>query len=138
MTENTTSAAKAARPTSPHLSVYRWQISNTLSILHRITGVAMAVGTLLLVVWLWSAAYSPAYYGQLHECMNSPLGLALLIGWTGAFYFHLANGIRHLFWDAGKGFSLPAMNRSGWLVLLFAIGMTVTTWLCVFNATGQY
>jgi len=138
MSDIPTPSTKAGRPTSPHLSVYRWQMSNTLSILHRITGFALAVGTALLVLWIWSAAYSPTYYGQLNECLNSPFGYALLIGWTAAFYFHLGNGIRHLFWDAGYGFSLPVMNRSGWLVLLFATAMTAGTWLCVFNANGQF
>lgn len=126
-----------ARPTSPHLSVYRWQISNTLSILHRISGFAMVVGTALLVLWLWSAAYSPNYYMKLHECLASPVGMAALIGWTGAYYYHLGNGIRHLFWDAGKGFSIPAVNRSGFLVLAFAALMTAVTWFFVLGASVQ-
>ena len=126
-----------ARPTSPHLSVYRWQISNTLSILHRVSGFAMVVGTALLVLWLWSAAYSPNYYMKLHKCLGSPLGILLLIGWTGAYYYHLGNGIRHLFWDAGKGFSILAMNRSGMLVLAFATLMTAATWCFVFGASAQ-
>lgn len=126
-----------ARPTSPHVSVYRWQISNTLSILHRISGFAMVVGTVLMVLWLWSAAYSPHFYMKLHQCLASPLGIALLIGWTGAYYFHLGNGIRHLFWDAGKGFSIPAMNRSGLFVLAFATLMTAVTWCFVFGASAQ-
>ena len=76
----------------------------TLSILHRATGVAMAVGLLVLAAWLVSAAAGPAEYEQFTATMSAPVGQLLLIGWSFAFFYHLANGVRHLFWDAGKGF----------------------------------
>jgi succinate dehydrogenase / fumarate reductase cytochrome b subunit len=116
------------RPLSPHLGIYRWQISMSLSILHRITGMALFAGSALLVLWLWSAAYSPAFFTTLHNCLTSMPGKVCLLGWLAAFYYHLGNGIRHLFWDAGYGFSLPVMNRSGWTVVLFALLMTAATW----------
>jgi succinate dehydrogenase / fumarate reductase cytochrome b subunit len=117
-----------SRPLSPHLGIYRWQITMTLSILHRATGMALVAGTLLLVSWLCTAAYAPRFYPELSEFILSPVGQLLLLGWMLSFYFHFANGIRHLFWDIGKGFALPAATRSGWLVVIFAIAMTAFTW----------
>lgn len=123
------------RPTSPHLTIYRKQITSVLSIMHRLTGLALVVGSAVLVWWLWTAAYQPADYGQLHECLSSTLGQAALVGWVAAFYYHLANGIRHLFWDAGKGFSLTSVSVSGWLVIVFTLAMTAMTWGFIHSAT---
>jgi succinate dehydrogenase / fumarate reductase, cytochrome b subunit len=124
------------RPTSPHLTIYRPQITSVLSILHRITGVALMVGTALLVTWLFVAAYQPGQYSGLHELMSSLVGRVLLIGWTLAFYYHLANGVRHLFWDMGKGFTIPQTTRSGIMVLVFTVIMTGASWCPVlFGAT---
>lgn len=117
------------RPLSPHLSIYRWLITNTLSILHRITGVALCVGTVLLVAWLVTAAYYPAQYLTLQECMGSMLGRLMLVGWTFAFYYHLCNGIRHLFWDMGKGFELGTVNVTGAAVIIATIGLTAFSWV---------
>ena len=116
------------RPTSPHLSIYRPQISTVLSIMHRMTGVALFAGTALLVAWLWSIAYAPAFYSTLHDIIASPVGQLCLLGWTAAFYYHLCNGIRHLFWDIGKGFTLPVMTRSGWAVIFATLFLTAFTW----------
>jgi len=127
----------SSRPLSPHLGIYRWQISMVLSILHRITGLALFAGTALMMIWLWSAAYAPAFYVTLHSYLASPLGKLCLFGWTLAFYYHLGNGIRHLFWDIGKGFSLPAMTRSGWAVIIFTLLMTAATWGYAMPMGGQ-
>lgn len=124
------------RPTSPHLSIYRWQISNTLSILHRMTGVGLYVGMFVLVGWLALAAYYPTQYARWHEYAISPVGRILLLGWTLAFYYHFANGIRHLFWDAGKGYTIPVMNRSGIFVVFFTLLMTGATWCYVYQQSG--
>lgn len=124
------------RPTSPHLSIYRPQITSVLSILHRITGVALYAGSILLMFWLWTAAYAPMLHSEMRECMASPFGLALLAGWTAAFYYHLSNGIRHLFWDMGKGLDIPCATRSGWFVLLMTLLLTVFTWSFVLNTAG--
>jgi succinate dehydrogenase / fumarate reductase, cytochrome b subunit len=100
--------SKDNRPLSPHLSIYRPQISSVLSIMHRITGLALFVGTALITFWLWSAAYAPAFYSTFHAGLNSPFGQICLLGWTLAFYYHLGNGIRHLFWDMGKVLPFPS------------------------------
>ena len=119
--------APVSRPTSPHLSIYKPQITSVLSITHRMTGIALYVGALAMVAWLVLAAYYPVHYAKWHEIASSWAGRVVLIGFLLAFYFHLANGIRHLFWDMGKGYSLPAANRSGWLVLLFTLAATAAS-----------
>ena len=126
----------APRPVSPHISIYRWQITMVMSILHRATGLALFAGSAMIVVWLWSAAYAPAFYVTLHEGLSSFIGQFCLLGWVASFYYHLGNGIRHLFWDMGKGFALPVMRRSGLLVVAFAIVMTATTWFVAMTSTG--
>ena len=119
------------RPTSPHLQVYRWQIGNTLSILHRVTGAALAVGLIALCYWLVAWASGPGSYANAMRLLGSPIGLAVLFGWTFAFMFHLLNGVRHLFWDAGKGFERTARHASGWFAVLGAIALTlcVAAWI---------
>lgn len=123
-----TTSPPAPRPTSPHLSIYRWQLSMLMSILHRLTGLALYAGTLVLVVWLCTAAYRAPWFQDMHACLSSGLGRAMLIGWTAAFYYHLANGLRHLWWDMGRGFELSEVRSSGIAVLLFTALMTVATW----------
>ena len=127
----------ANRPLSPHLGIYRKQISTVLSILHRMTGIALFGGALLLVVWLAIAAYWPAQYGSFYELACSSLGRLVLFGFTWAFYYHLCNGIRHLFWDMGKGFSVPVMTRTGWAVVFFSLLFTAASWACVFNLSEK-
>ncbi|HMK87521.1 MAG TPA: succinate dehydrogenase, cytochrome b556 subunit [Steroidobacteraceae bacterium] len=116
------------RPLSPHLSVYRWQIGNSLSILHRFTGAALALGLLALAFWLISIAGGEASYQSAARAFASPIGVLLLIGWTFAFFYHLFNGLRHLFWDVGLGFERRARHASGWLALLGACAATVCVW----------
>ena len=116
------------RPLSPHLSIYRWPITMTLSILHRATGVAMSVGLVVLAMWLLSAASGAVAYDQNVTLMSTLVGRLLLIGWSFAFFFHLANGIRHLAWDTGRGFEKRQANASAWFVLLLAVIMTAAYW----------
>ena len=117
------------RPLSPHLQIYRPQITSVLSISHRISGLALAAGTLLLVLQLVAAASGPGPFQAFQGFIGSWPGLALLVAWSAAFYFHLTNGIRHLAWDAGYGFSLPAAYRSGLAVLVATAALTAVTWI---------
>lgn len=118
------------RPLSPHLQVYdMWQMSSLLSILGRITGVVWAVGILLMVWWLVAVSLGPAAYDQAMVLLGHPLGQLVLVGMTVAAWFHTLNGIRHLRWDIGRGFALPAMYRSGWMVILGTIVLSLLTWL---------
>lgn len=116
------------RPLSPHLGIYRWMITNTLSILHRLTGVALSVGLLLITCWLIILAYYPENYADFSEFMRGPIGLILLLGWSVALFYHLCNGIRHLFWDMGRGFELQNVTRSGYAVLAATVILTAITW----------
>ncbi|MFC4351770.1 succinate dehydrogenase, cytochrome b556 subunit [Fodinicurvata halophila] len=116
------------RPLSPHLQVYKPQLTSVMSILHRLTGIALAVGTLLLVYWLAAAAGGPESYAAAQAFIASPIGLILLFVWTLAFFYHLCNGIRHLFWDAGYGFELPTVYKSGWAVLIATVVLTLLSW----------
>jgi succinate dehydrogenase / fumarate reductase cytochrome b subunit len=124
------------RPLSPHLQVYKPQLTSTLSILHRLMGIALAVGSLLLVYWLIAAATGPTAFAAVQQFNASWLGRLLLFGWTFALFYHLCNGIRHLVWDAGHGFDLPQVYRSGWLVILGACALTVLAWLWGYQSMG--
>ena len=117
------------RPLSPHLSIYRWPVTMTLSILHRATGVAMSVGLVVLATWLVSAASGVDDYDQFVTLMSTLAGRLLLIGWSFAFFFHLANGIRHLVWDTGRGFEKRQANASAWFVLVTAAAATALLWV---------
>ena len=124
------------RPLSPHLQIYRPQLTSVLSILHRLTGVALAFGTLLLIYWLAAAANGPEAFHTARELIGSLLGRLLLLGWTFALFFHLCNGIRHLFWDAGFGYELPVVYRSGWLVVLASAALTLLSWVLGYAMRG--
>lgn len=124
------------RPVSPHLGIYRWQISNSLSILHRMSGFGLTLGLIPLALWLWGAAYEPALFATMHEAFSSIIGLLFLGGWMLAFYYHLGNGIRHLNWDLGRGFSLPEMLATGRMVIAFAISASIFSWAYIVRTGG--
>ncbi|QLH40601.1 MAG: succinate dehydrogenase, cytochrome b556 subunit [Defluviicoccus sp.] len=124
------------RPLSPHIQVYRPQITSVLSILHRITGVALTVGTLLLTYWLVAAAYGPEMFADAQAVMGSWIGQLVLWGFTFALYYHLANGIRHLAWDFGWGFELPRLRTTGLAVIAFAAGATLVTLIVAYSIGG--
>jgi succinate dehydrogenase / fumarate reductase, cytochrome b subunit len=116
------------RPLSPHLQAYRPQITSVLSIVHRLTGVANAVGALLLVWWLIAAALGPDAYAGVQAFVASPVGLVFLFGWTVSLFFHFFNGIRHLAWDVGYGFDKPHYAHTGYAVLIATIACTLLAW----------
>jgi succinate dehydrogenase / fumarate reductase cytochrome b subunit len=98
------------------------------SILHRATGIANSVGFIVLAAWLFDAAAGASAYATFLSYADSPLGKLLLIGWSFSFFYHLANGIRHLVWDSGRGFEKSQANRSAWFVLILALILTGTFW----------
>lgn len=128
--------SRRERPLSPHLQVYRPQLTSVLSITHRATGIALAAGTLLLVCWLIAAATGPQPFAGLQSFMGSWIGLILLFGWSVSLFYHLANGIRHLFWDAGYGFELKTAYASGWAVLAATAGLTLIAWAIALSRGG--
>jgi succinate dehydrogenase / fumarate reductase cytochrome b subunit len=125
-----------ARPLSPHLQVYRWQLTMVLSIIHRMTGVALAVGTVLLIALLLALAAGPDAYQTVRAFCSSWLGMLMLFGWSWALCFHLCNGIRHLAWDTGWGFEIPRAYLTGWTVVAASLVMTALIWACVFVQGG--
>lgn len=120
---------KRPRPLSPHLQIYRLPMTALSSITHRATGVALSVGTILLVCWLVAAANGPAAFANVSAFLKSPIGLLVLFGWTLALFYHLGNGVRHLFWDAGFGFEIVKAEKSAYAVIVFAICATLIAWL---------
>ena len=128
--------ARSERPLSPHLEVYAWQVSNTLSILHRMTGVALAFGALALVSWLVSIAAGADALKSINAFFGSLIGQVLLFGWTFCFFYHLCNGIRHLAWDTGRGFEKTRARQTGWLVVTIAVIMPLGTWAAALNAAS--
>ncbi|MGE0189982.1 MAG: succinate dehydrogenase, cytochrome b556 subunit [Steroidobacteraceae bacterium] len=122
--------AQHERPLSPFMH-YRWQYTNTLSILHRLSGVFMSVGIALLVYWLVAAASGRDSYDAALNCFASPLTKAALFAWVLAFFYHLLNGVRHLGWDLGYGFEKAVARKTGTLVFIGAIVLTLLTWWCI-------
>ncbi len=100
----------------------------TISILHRLTGVALSVGLIVLTVWLSALSIGAPAYEQISALMQSVLGRLMLAGFSFAFFFHLCNGIRHLFWDVGKGFEMRQVNASAWSVVVASSVLTVWLW----------
>lgn len=131
-------ASPKKRPLSPHLQVYKPQMTSVTSILHRATGVGLTVGLIMFAWWLVAAAIGPEAYGTFMSFAGSTIGKVLLFGWTLAFYYHLANGIRHLTWDAGLLFKIENAYKAGYAVLLFTAVMTGVTWYCALNKADLY
>lgn len=120
------------RPLSPHLQIYRLPLNAILSISHRITGVLLSLGSIVLVTWLVAAASGPDAYTTAQAVLGSVPVQVLIFAWTFALFYHLCNGIRHLFWDAGYGFDLAVAYRSGIASLVAAAVLTVAAWLVAF------
>lgn len=125
-----------ARPLSPHLSVYRWQIQMVTSLLHRATGIALAFGTILVCAGLVALAWSESLFADIRAFCASWIGIVLLLGWTWSLAFHLLNGIRHLLQDLGLGYAPATFMRNSWIATIGSIVLTVLVWACVFAQRG--
>jgi succinate dehydrogenase / fumarate reductase cytochrome b subunit len=120
--------ASNKRPLSPHLQVYRPQLTSVLSITHRITGVVLSAGLVMIVAWLLALAGGAEAYERLNALLFSIPGLVLLLIWTQAMFYHLLNGIRHLLWDAGWLLDLRSAYASGWAVVTLSLVLTILVW----------
>lgn len=118
-----------SRPLSPHLQIYQFQLTWVLSILHRFTGIVLFGGAFIWVFCLSGLALGPGAFNALKIFWRSPMGILCLVGWLFSFYYHLLNGIRHLFWDMGKGFDLKIVYLTGWSVVGGSFLFTVLTFL---------
>lgn len=117
------------RPLSPHLQVYRWQVQMVTSILHRATGIVLVVGSLIVAWGLLALAAGPETWSTFTAFNRSAIGFLILFGWSWSLAYHLLNGIRHLLWDAGWGFDIPDVYRSGWAVAVLTFVFTAAIWL---------
>lgn len=117
-----------ARPLSPHLQVYRFTISLTMSILHRMTGAALYIGTAMLAWWLIAVAQGEKYYNFVSAIMGHPIGLLILFGYTWVLMHHMLGGLRHFYWDSGRGFSLGSIDRLAWLNIVGSVLLTLAIW----------
>ncbi|MGA8757577.1 MAG: succinate dehydrogenase, cytochrome b556 subunit [Stellaceae bacterium] len=122
------SMRSADRPLSPHLQVYRWQLTSVMSIMHRATGVALSAGAVLLVWWLVAAASGPDAFNGVQNFLGSWIGIVMLLGWTAALFYHLCNGIRHLVWDSGHALDLGSTYTGGWIVIAATAILTAIAW----------
>ncbi|MBT3306258.1 MAG: succinate dehydrogenase, cytochrome b556 subunit [Alphaproteobacteria bacterium] len=128
--------ASGNRPLSPHLQVYRPQLTSMLSILHRITGVGLWAGALMFTYWIAAATYGPEAFERAQWFFGSWFGRLVLFGLTVALYYHLANGVRHLAWDIGWGYEMDKLNISGYAVVIFTLVMTVLTFAAGYALRG--
>ncbi|MHB8528329.1 MAG: succinate dehydrogenase, cytochrome b556 subunit [Caulobacteraceae bacterium] len=117
------------RPLSPHLQVWRWHVTMAASILHRVTGVALYAGVLILAAWALALASGAESYGEFMGVLGSIPGKIVLLGLTVSLFFHLANGVRHLFWDGGKGFAPRTADATAWVALAFALVASIAIWI---------
>lgn len=124
------------RPLSPHLQIYAWQWTMALSILHRASGVGLAIGTILMVWWLLALSDGSASFDVVQGFIAHWIGKLCLLGWTWALFYHLCNGIRHLAWDTGRGFELDTARNTGYLAFAASIVLTVLAWIAGYSAMG--
>jgi succinate dehydrogenase / fumarate reductase, cytochrome b subunit len=117
------------RPLSPHLQIYRIQITSLLSILHRATGIILYVGGLLLAAWFIVLGTGSENYETLQRLYLHPIGLVMLMGFSFSFFYHLCNGVRHLFWDAGVGYEMKTVRITGWMVVISSFFLTGVSWV---------
>lgn len=125
------------RPLSPHLQVYRLQITMVMSILHRITGCVIAVGAFGIVWWLYAVASGPDAYAAFMACATSIPGLIIGLGFSVCMIYHFFNGIRHLLWDTGLGFEIPQFYASGWTVAALTAVVTLALWFFALRSLGM-
>jgi succinate dehydrogenase / fumarate reductase cytochrome b subunit len=119
------------RPLSPHLQVYRPQMTSVMSIMHRAAGIVLTTGTLVMTAWLVSLAMGAERYGIVAAALAHPLGQFVLFGYSVALIYHALNGIRHLGWDIGIGLTIPEVYRNGQLVLILTAVLTAALWVAV-------
>ena len=124
------------RPLSPHLQVYRFPLTVILSIMHRITGAALCAGVVALSVWLLALADGPDAFNTVQSMLGSIPGKIIMFAFTFALFFHLGNGIRHLFWDAGYGFELETVDASAKAVLVGSVVVTILIWAIALTSGG--
>ena len=123
-----------ARPLSPHLQIYRLPLPAILSITHRMTGIILATGTVLLALWIIALAQGPETFAMAMMVVGHPLGQLVLFGYSAALFYHMCNGIRHLNWDRGRGLEIESVYRSGKITIAMAVILTAILWSVIYLA----
>ncbi len=131
-----TRATAKPRPLSPHLTVYRWPVTMTMSILHRVTGGALYVGTLLVAWWLTAAAGPQAYFDFVNGIFGSWFGRLVLFGYTWALVHHMVGGIRHFVWDTGAGMEKHTASKIAWVNIVASVVLTLAIWIAGYFVRG--
>ena len=116
------------RPLSPHLQVYRPQLTSVMSISHRITGILLSLGMIVVVLWVLALAAGPESFDRINAVLATPVGLGVMVVWTFSLFYHLLNGVRHLLWDAGWLLDLRGAYAAGWIVLAATVILTALVW----------
>jgi succinate dehydrogenase / fumarate reductase, cytochrome b subunit len=125
------------RPLSPHIGIYRRQISMVMSILHRATGSALYFGTMLLAAWLIGVAQGPKAFDAVNALFAHPVGLLVMFGYTWALMHHMLGGLRHFIWDTGRGFNLGTVNLLSWLTIVGSVVLTAAIWFVALRIRGM-
>ena len=131
-------SARAARPLSPHLQVYKLLPNMVMSIVHRITGAALYVGSLLLAWWLIAAAVGPDYYAYVMSWFGTWFGKLVLLGYTWALLHHMLGGLRHFLWDTGHGYDLKVIDLLSWGTLAASLLLTAVIWVAAAHGLGMF
>lgn len=126
--------SETQRPLSPHLQIYRWQLTMVMSISHRMAGIMLSLGAVYLAAWVVALAVGPEAFACINGLATAWYGQILLLAWTVALFYHLCNGIRHLAWDTGWGLELGRAYATGWAVLIATVVLTVGAWALALSA----
>lgn len=129
--------ASAQRPLSPHLQIYKPQITSVMSIAHRLAGIVLSGGAVALVFWLLALASGPDAYEMAQAIAGSWIGYLALFAWSFCLFYHLANGVRHLVWDMGYGFEIPQLYASGRVTLGVTVVLTAAAWWFGLSGLGR-
>lgn len=126
-------SVQTARPLSPHLQIYKKQLTSATSIIHRLTGIALALGLPVLSVWLMAASQGAEAYEDALSILRTTVGQIALLGWTWALFYHFCNGIRHLIWDTGRMLTIKEAYRAGYVVIAASLILTALVWLSAYG-----
>lgn len=126
------------RPLSPHLQVYRPQLTSVLSIMNRVTGIVSCAGAAMMVWWLAAAAAGPVAFAQVNWFMHTWLGVFMMFGWTAALFYHFFGGLRHLAWDFGYGYDLESVHTTGWATVIATVVFTTAVWVIGLFMAGTW
>ena len=138
MADAPASASRRERPLSPFITVYRWPVTMLTSIVHRVTGVGLGIGVLVLAWWLIATATGVEAYNLFQTVAHHWLGKLVLFGFTWALMFHAVNGVRHLVWDIGYAFEKHTAERMSTLILVLSVLLTVLVWLLAYWSMGAF